>query len=307
MLISVILCTYNPSDEILARVLDSVISQDFDRSEWEFLVVDNNSLISVNTRRCIIDRGIQVVLEPIQGLSVARACGVRNTLGSILVFVDDDNLLAPDYLSNVSSAFSDPRIGVVSGAIAPEYETKPQKWFAEFENILAIRQPPSDRAYLTNVPMHSEYFPVGAGMAARREVFESYLQSIAEGAAYLPGRSGSNLTSGEDTDIDFFAISQGYLVGTIGSLKLQHVIPTTRTTLDYISRLTVATTLSAAEVNAKWSHIFGSDVFQGFKISKGQIRFRCVASFLLSFRPKYRVRFVYYRCLLKVVRTGNIF
>lgn len=305
MLISIVLCTYNPDDELLARALDSVLAQDLGRDTWEFVVVDNNSQPAVSARRCVTDRGIRIVTESTQGLSAARECGVRSTQGSILVFVDDDNLIAPDYLRNVDATFADQRIGVVSGAIAPEYEKLPGAWFTDFESMLAVRRTPTDRAYLTSIPLFNDYFPVGAGMAVRRDVIRSYYRSIAEGAAYLPGRVGSDLTSGEDTDIAFFAISRGYLVGTIGSLKLRHVIPAARTTPDYISRLAVASTRSAAEVNTKWSGTFGGDVFESFRIPRRQIRLRYAIAAFLSWSPRFRVRYHFFKTLLETSDRVN--
>lgn len=305
MLISVVLCTYNPDDELLARALDAILAQDLDRDAWEFVVVDNNSQPAVSARQCVTDRGVRVVIEPTQGLSAARECGVRSTRSPILVFVDDDNLIAPDYLRNISATFADQRIGAVSGTVVPEYEKQPGSWFTDFEIMLAVRRPPTDRPYLTSIPLFNEYFPVGAGMAVRRDVIRSYYQSIAEGAAYLPGRVGSDLTSGEDTDLAFFAISRGYLVGTIGSLKLRHVIPAARTTPDYISRLAVASTRSAAEVNIKWSGTFGGDVFESFRIPKRQIRLRCVAAAFLSWSSRFRVKYHFFKTLLETSDRVN--
>jgi glycosyltransferase involved in cell wall biosynthesis len=302
MLISVVLCTYNPVDAVLSRALDAILSQKLDRSAWEFLVVDNNSSPPVSARLGITDRSVRVVREPKQGLAAARECGVNNTTGAILVFVDDDNLIAPDYLLNVRTIFTDPKIGVVSGTVVPEYETPPPAWFREFENGLAVRRPPTDAAYITNIPSHNEYFPIGAGMSVRREVIESYYQSIANGDAYVPGRVGSQLSSGEDLDLDFFAINQGFLIGTVGSLKLRHVIPPDRTTPDYMSRLAVASTRSAAVVNAKWSPIFGTDVFDFFQSSRRKNRIKWVAAALLSWIPRFRVRYHFFKTLSELSR-----
>jgi glycosyltransferase involved in cell wall biosynthesis len=305
MLISVVLCTYNPSDKVIERALDAILSQDLDRATWELLVVDNNSSPAVSTRSFIADQGIRVVVEPKQGLSAARECGVRNTQGSILVFVDDDNLIAPNYLTTISGIFTDANIGVVSGAITPEYVQLPARWFAEFEEMLAIRRPPTEGPYLTNIPCHNAYFPIGAGMGIRRELIRSYYRSIAEGSVYLPGRVGSQLSSGEDIDLAFFAISQGYLVGTVGSLKLQHVIPPERTTTDYISRLAIASTRSAADVNSKWSDVFGGNVFESFNSSRRNILVKCLLACLLSWLPKFRVRYHYFKTLSEISRHGH--
>ncbi|WP_319434995.1 glycosyltransferase [Mycobacterium sp. RTGN5] len=299
MLISVVVCTYNPADDVLARALDAILSQDLDPATWELLVVDNNSNLPVSGRPYIADGDIRVVSEPEQGLSKARECGLTNTRGSILVFVDDDNMLAPDYLSKVSRIFADPTIGVVSGAILPEYDEQPPAWLATFENMLAIRRLPTEGTYLTDRPPYNEHFAIGAGMAVRRDVIEGYYRSIAEGSAYVSGRVGTQLSSSEDIDLDFFAISNGYRVGTVGSLKLRHVIPADRTTVDYISRLAVASVRSAAEVNAKWSAIFGGDVIELFSTPKRQLRIKCALTALLRHSPKFAIRYHFLKTTLE--------
>jgi len=301
LLISVVVCTYNPTDDVLTRALDAILSQDLDPAMWELLVVDNNSNLPVGGRPYIADRGVRVVSEPEQGLSKARECGVTNTRGSILVFVDDDNILAPDYLTKVSSIFADPTIGVVSGAILPEYEEQPPAWVAEFEGMLAVRRLSNEEAHLTDTPLYSECFAIGAGMAVRREVIEGYYRSIAEGSTYVSGRVGAQLSSSEDVDLDFFAISQGYRIGTVGSLKLRHVIPADRTTVDYISRLAVASVRSAAEVNAKWSAAFGGNVIPLFGTPKPRLRVKCALSAVLRRNPKFGIRYHFNKTVLDVL------
>lgn len=298
MLISVVVCTYNPTDDVLARALDAILSQDLDRAAWELIVVDNNSNPAVNSRPCITDRGVRIVTEKEQGLSKARECGLNHAEGSILVFVDDDNLLAPNYLTKVSEIFADPTIGVVSGTITPEYDEQPPAWIANFENMLAVRRPPNEGTYLADAPPYNEHFAIGAGMAVRRDVIEGYYRSIAEGSAYVSGRVGTQLSSSEDVDLDFFAISKGYRVGTVGSLKLRHVIPANRTTVDYISRLAVASVRSAAEVNAKWSPTFGGNVIELFSTPRRNLRLKCALAAPLRFDPKFRVRYHFYKATL---------
>jgi len=97
MLISVVLCTYNPNEINISRVLDSILSQDLNHEDWELLVVDNNSSAPVINMNLINNRNVKVQFEGRQGLSAARECGMKHTRGDILVFVDDDNVLEPDY------------------------------------------------------------------------------------------------------------------------------------------------------------------------------------------------------------------
>lgn len=303
--ISVVVCTYNPKDEVLARVLDGILSQDLEAPAWELLVVDNNSSPAIASRSIVKARPVRVSLEPRQGLSAAREHGVKNTTGDVIVFVDDDNIIAPNYLSRVREIFRDPIIGVISGAITPEYQRAPDSWFKDFESMLAIRRPPSEKTYLTNIPLFNEYFPIGAGMAVRRDVIGAYYRSIADRCEYIPGRVGTQLSSSEDIDLDFFAISEGYLVGTAGSLHSRHVIPPVRTTSRYISKLAIAACTSAAVVNRKWAPRFGADVIDSFTVSRRRLRVRLLVAALLSWMPGYRIRYYSTRTLLEVSREEN--
>lgn len=298
-MISVIVCTYNPNEGNLTRALDAILSQDLNQEEWELLVIDNNSSKPVSERAFVRKRGVRVEFEGRQGLSAARDCGVRHSRGDILVFFDDDNVPAPDYLRKVKTIFETPNIGIVSGAIEPEYEREPPAWFGRFESMLAIRRPDSERIYLTNIPLYNDYFPIGAGMAVRRNIIEDYYKAIAAGSAYISGRSGSQLSSGEDLDLDFFVISQGFLVGTAGALKMKHIIPVGRTTPDYLCRLVKASTKSAAEVNRKWKDVFGNNVIEFLCTSKPKVTFRQFASACFYWIPRFRIRFHFYRALAK--------
>lgn len=302
VLISVVLCTYNPDDELLGRALDAILAQSLDSALWDLLVVDNNSSPAVSSRACALSRGVRVVIEPKQGLAHARECGVCHTEGSILVFVDDDNVISPGYLEAVAEVFRNPGIGVVSGAVFPEYETQPGSWFADFENMLAVRRPRTRRAYLTTIPSYNDYFPIGAGMAVRREIMRSYHESITAGSELVTGRTGSQLSSAEDVDLDFFALSQGYLIGTVGSMELRHVIPAGRTTPEYLSRLTTAATVSAAQVNAKWSGEFGGNVIEYFNTPRRKTRFKCLVAGALRWLPAFRVRYHFNKTLLELTR-----
>ncbi|MFZ4857092.1 MAG: glycosyltransferase [Desulfuromonadaceae bacterium] len=303
MFISVVICTYNPNEKTLTRALDSILAQDLNRKEWELLLIDNNSSAPVRMLDSVTRRQVRVEFEGRQGLSAARHCGLMNSRGNILVYVDDDNVLEKDYLRNVKAIFLNPDIGIVSGAIVPEYEKKPADWFLEFESMLAIRRPASERPYLTNIPLFNEHFPIGAGMAVRRKIIEGYYNALANGSAYIAGRVGSQLSSAEDIDLDFFAISEGFFVGTVGTLKMTHIIPAARLKLDYLSRLAAASTISSAEVNRKWKNFFGADVFSFFQLKRRGIGLRLIISAFLYWIPKYRIRYHFYKALAGQVAT----
>jgi glycosyltransferase involved in cell wall biosynthesis len=102
--VSVILCTHNPRHDYLCRVLASLREQTLPAEQWEFLVVDNRS----NQRLAEIwdiswhPRG-RHIREDELGLTAARLRGIQESSGSLLVFVDDDNVLAPDFLDQAKA------------------------------------------------------------------------------------------------------------------------------------------------------------------------------------------------------------
>src|SRR5262245_58835294 len=121
--LSVVLCTHNPRQEFLARTLESLQKQDLPQDRWELVIVDNASQVGVNTRFDLSWHAhSRVVLEPNLGLTHARLCGIASTDSEILVFVDDDNLLDPNYLTTASRLLSEfPGLGAIGGQCIPEF------------------------------------------------------------------------------------------------------------------------------------------------------------------------------------------
>ena len=98
-LLSVVIPTHNPNRKFFPRVLDSLKEQTLDKSGWELLVVDNNSAEKVSeTYDLSWHSSARHINENRLGLTNARLKGIKGSIGEIIVFVDDDTLLAPDYL-----------------------------------------------------------------------------------------------------------------------------------------------------------------------------------------------------------------
>src|SRR4051812_10400276 len=100
MQISVIICTHNPRTEYLRRTLDGLKAQTHPRSEWEFLLVDNSSKEKLSDVWDLSwHPASRHVREDELGLTPARLRGIREARGEMLIFVDDDNVLAPDFIA----------------------------------------------------------------------------------------------------------------------------------------------------------------------------------------------------------------
>jgi glycosyltransferase involved in cell wall biosynthesis len=238
MQLSVIICTHNPRTDYLRRVLDALKTQTLPLAQWELLLIDNASREKL--------AGVwdlswhpqgRIIREDEIGLTSARLRGIKESTGDLLIFVDDDNVLAGDYLSNaVKLAAEWPRLGAMGASISAEFETAPPDWIIPHLEGLAIRE--LDRDYWCNLGGVSPALPCGAGLCVRREVAADYLQKAgASGFRKMLDRSGVNLGAGGDSDLAECAVDAGLGTGRFTALKLLHLIPQNRLTADYIVRL----------------------------------------------------------------------
>jgi hypothetical protein len=237
-MISVILCTHNPRRDYLERTLKSIEGQTLDRSMWELIVVDNASDVRLEKS---LDLGAhpnaRIVRENELGLTPARLRGIRESSGEVLVFVDDDNVLAPDYLSEVQNVtLSHPFLGAWSGSVEGEFESPPPEWTKRYWGNLVIRDVPRDA--WSNMYLHDPTTPLGAGLCVRRNVAMEYLRLHDEGIrTFTMDRAGQSLVSGGDNDLAACAIDVGLACGVISSLHLKHLIPSERLSEEYLLRL----------------------------------------------------------------------
>jgi hypothetical protein len=249
---SVIICSHNPRDDFLTRVLDALRSQTLSRAQWELLLVDNASDDELR-RKWDVSWHVhgRHIREDQLGLLWARQRGVRESQGQVLIFVDDDNLLEPEYLENaLQFAGSRPILGAWgAGVIVPEFEVEPAQHLQEFMPSLAIRDLTSAR--WTNVLPCIDATPFGAGLCVRRNVAEAYCRLENDGLA-VTGRQGALLLSGDEIEISFVACSLGLGVGTFPQLRLTHLIPEEHVGEPYLTKIKEGTDISNALLEYKW-------------------------------------------------------
>jgi len=237
--VSVILCTHNPRPDYLSRVLASLRAQTLPAEQWEFLLIDNASQEPL-VERCDISWHAhgKHIREDELGLTVARLRGIQESSGKLLVFVDDDNLLAPDFLEQataISARFS--VLGVFgAGILEPEFEVDPPPALRSHLDLLALRNVAS--ALWTNNARDAQCRPWGAGLCVNRRVANIYRQFVADlGIAAVLGRRGQRLFSGEDDVFSLVAAEIGLHFGVFPDLRITHLIPAERLNQRHLLRL----------------------------------------------------------------------
>ena len=140
--ISAIICTHNPRPDYLRRVLDALKAQTLPKEQWELLLVDNASVKPL-ARSWDLSWHPQArqIREDELGLTPARLRGIAEAEGGLLVFIDDDNILAPDYLERAAAIpGSYSHIGVFgAGTLEPEFEEEPEPAVRPWLRMLALR------------------------------------------------------------------------------------------------------------------------------------------------------------------------
>jgi glycosyltransferase involved in cell wall biosynthesis len=236
--VSVITCSHDPRKEYLQHVIESLKNQTLDKQNWEYLLIDNASNDPLEPR---VDLkwhpNARHVREEKLGLTYARLRGIREARGELLVFVDDDNILDPDYLErSLEIGVHWPMLGAWSGQTIPEFETSPPEWTNKFWGNLAIRRLSQDS--WSNLPNLPETMPCGAGLCVRREVGEQYVRLHESGKRnFVMDRKGNSLISAGDNDLAACSCDVGLGVGLFVALKLTHLIPADRLTESYLLRL----------------------------------------------------------------------
>jgi hypothetical protein len=114
--ITVVLPTYN-RPECLRRAIGSVVAQRYSR--WELVVADDGgSADSKSVTDDVGDSRVRWMRISHRGTCAARNAALAIASGEIIAYLDDDNVMDPDWLFSVAWAFDQhPEIEVLYGAL----------------------------------------------------------------------------------------------------------------------------------------------------------------------------------------------
>lgn len=233
--ISVVLSAYNPRADYLQKTLTSIRQQILSHEQWEFLVVDNNSKPPLAEGVDLSGLpGARIIVEKEQGLSHARRRGFQEAKGKVIVNVDDDCVLAPDFLVVAERLVRDmPFIGVFGCSLASEFEVTPPADIGDYYG----HGRPVARDMWSNDPAHFPSTPGGAGSIVRRSVADAFVTKMLTDRRWgMLGRSGGNFFSCEDIEIASTACDLGFGKGVFRDLRITHLIPADRMTAEFEMR-----------------------------------------------------------------------
>ena len=199
-LISVVICTYNRKDSLMATLEALTRMSVPPELTWELLVIDNNS--SDGTKEAVgsfmcSERNLPLkyLFEPVAGLSHARNHGVQASQGTIIAFIDDDVIVSREWLAEVRNAFRqyDP-VCVGGRVLLDETSPRPIWWDKAYDRPVGkFDRGTSVITYKEN----DEYLiGIGANMMFKKIVFEKYGLFRTD-----MGKRPDQLNTGEEADM----------------------------------------------------------------------------------------------------------
>ncbi|GFO64822.1 glycosyltransferase [Geomonas paludis] len=248
MKISVVICTYNRSALLRDSVAD-LQAQDFPASQYEILVVDNNSSDDTRTVTGALAASSKVAVrylfEARQGLSFARNTGIRNAAGDVVVFTDDDIAAPANYLNEIDRVFTDPTVAAAGGPIRPIWPGPVPEWLtADWHGFLTIND--FAAAAETGFFQGPCEYPWGANIAFRRGIFDR----IGTFPTDL-GRVGNCLMSNEEVGLCRKIQAAGLKIAFAADAVILHKIPAERLTRQWYYHRTYWQGRSNAVMNAE--------------------------------------------------------
>jgi len=115
ILISIIIPAYN-EEKLIGLCLSSLEKQDFNRENYEIIVVDNGS--TDDTAQIVKDFNVKLIYEPKKGVVFATKKGFLEAKGKIIATTDADTIVPPDWLSSIYKAFeNNPNVVIAGGRL----------------------------------------------------------------------------------------------------------------------------------------------------------------------------------------------
>jgi glycosyltransferase involved in cell wall biosynthesis len=241
-MIDVCICTHNPRRDLLDVVIDSIARQDVPRATFRVLLVDNASkppipgAVLEPLRRASIEA--RLVVEPVPGTSRARMRAVTETDGDWILFVDDDNELAPGYVGEgLAFIARHPEVGCFGGKLLLAQGLEPPSWVVPFLPYLGIKDM-GDETVSGKADKWERWEPPTAGAFVCRRLLGEYRRQSEEGKdVFKLGAQGAVPLRCEDSLIMRNAYPLGLANAYYPRLALQHHLDPSRFRFRYLVRL----------------------------------------------------------------------
>ncbi len=234
MKLSIVICSYNRA-QYIGDALDSLYNQTTSLSDFEVMLVDNNSTDGTPTvyntwREHHPDGNFQYLTEHQQGASFARNTGAAHAKTDWLCFIDDDAVAFPDFVANIIKHTQEkPAIVGFGGKIIPKYIPEKPVWMSYYVSSLVGN---FDYASVPCAFKKGKY-PLESNMVIKKSVFDQ----IGGFNTTLPGVKGTLRIGGEGKELFYKVIGLGQEIYYDPNIIVYHVVETNKLTKEYLYRV----------------------------------------------------------------------
>ncbi len=234
MKLSIVICSYNRA-QYIGDALDSLYKQTTSLSDFEVMLVDNNSTdgtpeVYKSWREIHPEGNFQYLTEHQQGASFARNTGAAHAQSDWLCFMDDDAVAFPDFVANIIKHTQEkPTIVGFGGKIIPKYIPEKPVWMSYYVSSLVgnFDYSPVPCAFKKGK------YPIESNMAIKKSVFNQ----IGGFNTTLPGVMGTLRIGGEGKELFYKVIGLGEEIYYDPNIIVYHVVETNKLTKEYLYRV----------------------------------------------------------------------
>jgi glucosyl-dolichyl phosphate glucuronosyltransferase len=247
--ISVVICTSNRCEKLRDTLASLARMSVRDDVLWELIVVDNNS--SDRTKEVAQSFAgssrltLRYVFEPEPGLSHARNRGIAESRGEIVSFLDDDVIVAQDWLDEICRAFEKYGAACVGGRVLLWGNPKIPSWWHQSFDFAVGKFDRGDQVILDE--KNPSLVGIGANISFQRSVFQKY-GSFHTGM----GRIGNQLKTGEESEFVLRLQRSKELAVYYPRAVVYHNFPSSRFSKRYLRRNSYHL--------GEWDYLCGADM-----------------------------------------------
>ena len=228
--VSIIVCCYNSANRLPETICHIACQRVPSYIPWELIIVDNGSTddsAAVARREWKRNCGkapLEIVNEPVPGLSYARAKGFRQARYEYMIMCDDDNWLDNNYVTRAWELMLEKNnIGALGGLGKLHFEVDPPIPELSFIFAAGAQAPHSGKVVENKV--------FGAGCVIRHAAYQKLLESGFK--SLLTDRRGRELSSGGDYELCLALAIMGYDIWYDDRLNFTHFITRERLVWKY--------------------------------------------------------------------------
>lgn len=235
--VSIVICCHNSALRLPATLECLALQEVPGGVSWEIILVNNGSTdATTDVARAawadIKQIPLLVVDEPILGLSQARATGLRKASFEYVCFVDDDNLVGPDWISRVANTMhTHPEVAALGGPSVAVTQMAVPQWFHRFQIHYAVGAQSEKAGDIT----WTRGYLWGAGLTIRNAAWQELARLGFR--SLLSDRRGTTLASGGDVELCYALRLAGWKLWYEPGLLLRHFLPENRLSWTYLRRL----------------------------------------------------------------------